>query len=219
VCEPTTTQVIEKVEQTEPSWTEKPPVHKSLGTSFHYHASHGHLHLEALVDLGLFSSGSGNRKGEGEKISFQLFDANAFDEEIQAEVRNTPDAQWNREPELAQGISPGYKDTYGAHLPGQSIILGERDKVKNDLAGRDYEIRVDVDPQRTLTERTRANNRAAVDYTIPKWSSSSGFCEKTRGCGDYPEDERWYDSICENYAEYYCTEVSSNPIWCSDYGF
>jgi len=131
------------------------------------------------MELGLFSS-SNNKVGNGTKISFNLHNTDAFDDEIREETRNTPTGKFMRDTYRAQGISPGYKDAYGWDLAGQAIIVGDKTDVKN-LAGSSYEIRVEVDPEGKFTERTKKNNLARTSYEMPKWSSS-GFCDRALDC-------------------------------------
>ncbi|GEM_PF-2330057 len=228
VCEPTTRQVIETVEQTEPSWIEVAPRRVSLDNSFTFHYAHDHTHVDGFAKLTLRKISTDTKVGNGQKISFCMMDSQDFDIEIKKEVRDDPDGTWRNQggPDpcfSAQGISPGYKDVYESSLPGQAVLLGTPSTVQSELADEDLEIKVEADPGQYFVERTRANNTASALYTVPVWSSS-GFCEATRDCRDYPFDTRGgqddenikKNRICERYAGYYCREVGWES-WCDDY--
>jgi len=222
VCEPATRQVIETVEQTDSSWIEAEPSRVALDNSFTFHYAHDHTHLDEFVELELRDPDTNTIVDEGQKISFCLMDSQEFDNEIRYEVRDDPSGDWEEQTDgdpcyFTQGISPGYKDVYGSGLPGQSILLGKPSKVESELAGEDFEIKVEVDPGKHFIERTRANNTASALYEVPDWSST-GFCEATQECRGYPAgiDNKNDRRICERYANYYCNEVQWDS-WCDNY--
>lgn len=121
-----------------------------------YHAGHAHCHLASFASYELWRATPDGRlldtvRVRG-KISYCLFDH-----------RPAPDTPPSRtygtcEPEL-QGISPGWTDTYAAHVEDQWV----------DLTGLDngvYVLRSMVNPRGVLRERTRENNDFLIAFRL-----------------------------------------------------
>ena len=219
VCEPTTTQVIQRVERTDP-WTEAPsPKREDVDSEIIFHQPHNHHHLQKFASAKLVND-SGNEVATTEKISFNISDTDPFDDEILNEVQKNSDAPWSTNVSYDQGITPGWKDEYDPSVPGQGMILGTQNMVEGQSSSNPHTIVVKVDPEGTLTERTSSNNEVQVNYTFPNWSNNDPFCDKSkddvtnRGCGSYdPKKESDYHVICERYLCWYCNnpEVDDDP--------
>jgi hypothetical protein len=73
-----------------------------------------------------------------------------------------------------QGMSVGWGDTYGAHLPGQEIDF-------TDNADGIYQLRIEIDPNQQLIESDRSDNLSCLLLSIKKPSTvtvldASGTC-------------------------------------------
>lgn len=121
-----------------------------------YHAGHEHWHLASFASYEVWRATRDGRlldpvRVRG-KISYCLFDH-----------RPAPDTPPSRtygtcEPEL-QGISPGWTDTYAAHVEDQWVDLtGLEDGV--------YVLRSRVNPRGVLRERTRENNDFLIAFRL-----------------------------------------------------
>jgi hypothetical protein len=217
VCDPTTTQVIQRVARTDP-WNDYPPRREDLDADLEHHEGHGHMHLGKVVEARLVDHSGNEIGGENNKISFNLYDVKPFDTEIQNEVQKNSSKQWPDFAHLDQGITPGYKDKYAPGYEGQGIIVGTHDKVENELASKTRYIEVSVDPKGEFIERTRSNNVVRAEYEFPEWQNVS--CEVRRGCGDW---DRYGDGkqhrICKKYLQWYCYDEeaagSDHPL-CDD---
>jgi hypothetical protein len=125
-----------------------------------------------------------------------------------------------------QGISPGYKDVYGAELPGQALMLGTPSEVQNQFAGSTYLLEQEVDPSDALSERQEKNNWAQASVEFPTFESGE-FCSKQDvgviDCRDYPDvwsvrndmqlsTTNEARAICERYAKHYCNDHPTDAI-------
>jgi len=217
ICEPTTTQVIQRVARTDP-WADYPPKRVDLNADLEHHEGHGHLHLGKVVKARLVDKSGGEVGGKSNKISFNLYDVTEFDDEIRKEVQNTPSKQWGDSGHYDQGLTPGWKDVYKPEYAGQGIIVGTKKKVKNEHAGSERYIEVTVNPNDEFVERTDKNNTVRAKYIFPEWVDGASYCDVYRGCDDYGDtDDNRFNAICENYGQWYCGQLDEdeNSEWCT----
>jgi hypothetical protein len=120
-----------------------------------YHPSHAHFHLENFARYELWTRAdydnwvaSGRAQGQaqrrGTKTSFCLLDA----EKLQVNLPGSPSsAYYTQCGQTFQGISVGWADKYGSHLPEQWIDLGT-----SNLPDGQYVLRFVTDPANQLYE-------------------------------------------------------------------
>jgi hypothetical protein len=114
--------------------------------------THGHWHIErfAVFELWRYSEGGGLEEmlASTPKISFCLLDF----ETVEPPVPNmAPHPQFVECNWRFQGISEGWSETYVASLPGQALPL-------NGIADGRYAIRMSLDPDNLIRERSDVNN-------------------------------------------------------------
>lgn len=148
-----------------------------LAGSFVWHPEHNHIHVEDYAEYRLQPVGSpGSSSRTSAKTSFCVMDTDRIDHRLPgAPKKPVYDTCEN----LIQGLSVGWGDTYGAHLPGQSIDL-------TDLPDTDYTLTIVADPKKRFIERTTADNTSCVLLRIAV-STLSLEVLNPDGC-DYPQN-------------------------------
>jgi hypothetical protein len=140
-----------------------------FASTYEFHAAHAHFHYVGFSQASLWQTdASGGRIGTaplriGRKAGFCLIDSEwrgagpapaATYVETGCKV---PEA--GPPPEYVQGISPGWADLYSALTEGQFVeITGLPDGL--------YRLEISLDPDRTLREVSRVNNRSAVTIEL-----------------------------------------------------
>jgi hypothetical protein len=124
---------------------------------FKYHDPHRHWHLMHVARYTLLDQ-SGEVVGMSDKVSFCLMDTDHVFPDLPgspADRKYGPCPKRRSVKRLKAGISVGWQDIYDADLPGQYVDV-------TGLPAGEYTLRCEVDPNRRLTEKSRANNRAEV---------------------------------------------------------
>lgn len=122
-----------------------------LAGNFEWHSGHSHFHFDDYA-LYLLQKVTGNSQKTSAKTSFCLMDTDLVDGTLPGSP-STP--QYVSCGNFFQGISIGYGDTYGWHLPGQEISL-------KNLKDGDYRLITQVDPQDRIMETDDSDNEACV---------------------------------------------------------
>lgn len=136
---------------------------------FHFHDCHGHYHMEDYADYRLVDDQSIVLMGF--KSSFCLLDS----------VRIDPCASLVAVYNCTnQGLQVGWGDRYGAWLDCQWIDI-------TGVAGGDYTLEIEVNPELILEESDYTNNVASVPVTIP---SFCGDAHHPYPAGDYTQNCR-----------------------------
>ena len=143
-----------------------------LAGAFEYHPLHDHVHFNdyAIYTLQPVNAPGGSER-TGAKTTFCLMDTTPIDTQLPGAPRQAFYSRCGRD---FQGISVGWGDTYGAHLPGQEI-----DFTSN--ADGIYRLKIEVDPKKVLIESNESDNLSCVLLDIRKPSTarvldSSGQC-------------------------------------------
>jgi len=128
--------------------------------TFMYHPEHDHIHFEdwAVYRLReqLPEGGVGDIVAQGEKTSFCILDLEIHD----ASLPNfDPDGQFHTCDSTTQGLSVGWRDIYGKHLPGQAIDI-------TDVPNGRYWLESVVDPEGHLLEMDTSNNVQRIEVII-----------------------------------------------------
>ncbi len=144
---------------------------------FVWHPEHGHHHFEAfeLYELRKLNKNGApdmSKKGlvaSGGKVSFCLLDYEP-DGPTDDPLYSLPHPLYAACASGAQGISPGWRDTYTFGLYGQQILL-------RGVPDGTYAIVVTVDPDKRLFETTRSDNVSATRITLShKGRGVGSFC-------------------------------------------
>ena len=122
-----------------------------LAGNFEWHSGHSHFHFDDYA-LYLLQKVTGNSQKTSAKTSFCLMDTDLVDDTLPG-VPDSP--QYISCGNFFQGISIGYGDTYGWHLPGQEISL-------KNLKDGDYRLITRVDPFDRIMETDDTDNEACV---------------------------------------------------------
>lgn len=122
-----------------------------LAGRFVWHQGHSHFHLEDYARYTLQSL-KGNSKRSSSKTSFCLLDTTLVDGSLPGAPRNAVYTQCGN---FFQGLSVGWADVYGSHLPGQEIDLTR-------LKDGDYRLMIEVDPKDHLLETDKSDNSSCV---------------------------------------------------------
>lgn len=140
--------------------------------AFEYHPTHEHMHFNdfALYTLQPVNAPGGSSR-IGAKTTFCVMDTTAINLALQGAPGRPFYTLCGRD---LQGISVGWGDTYGAHLPGQEI-----DFTSN--ADGIYQLKIEVDPKKLLVETNESDNVSCVLLSIRKPSTvtvldNSGKC-------------------------------------------
>jgi hypothetical protein len=142
-----------------------------VGT-FVWHPSHNHFHFGdyALYDLEPINAPGGSPRS-GSKTTFCVMDTNKIDASLPGAP---PTAVYASCGSTVQGMSVGWADTYGYHLPGQSI----------DFTGNpsgDYCLTIQIDPKARLFETADSDNVASSLLRIDAERSTVTVLDDT-GC-------------------------------------
>jgi hypothetical protein len=116
---------------------------------FEYSECHEHSHFSAYAEFVLLSA-DGTTAVTGRKQAFCMMDNENWGDEGAA--RYTCDFQ---------GVSVGWADTYASYLDCQWIDI-------TDLSAGDYTLRVTVNPDQVIAERSYADNVSEVTVTVPE---------------------------------------------------
>ena len=161
--------VVQRIDTTDGGDTER------LAGEFAHHEAHGHTHFEAFAQYNLRSVVSEGGVGElvagGAKTSFALMDSQAYDLSLPAAAEHSVYTNClleliTPECEEVQGISVGWADLYGKHLPGQSIDVTE-------VPDGDYWLEVVVDPEQRIEESDELNNVSRIRITLDRLDTTS----------------------------------------------
>jgi hypothetical protein len=153
-----------------------------LAGTFVFHPTHRHIHFEgwALYSLRemLPGGGVGPVLYQGDKTSFCLLDSQRYDRTLPG----YPSEHVYIECDNYQGISVGWEDFYGSHLPGQSLRMC-------GIAGGTYWLESEVDPDNQLLELDDGNNVARIPVVIPPAPEcNDGIDNDGDGFTDHPAD-------------------------------
>lgn len=140
--------------------------------AFQYHSDHNHMHFDdyALYTLQPVNAPGGSAR-IGSKTTFCVMDTTKINTGLPGAPAQAFYSSCGRD---LQGMSVGWGDTYGAHLPGQLIdFTGNPDGI--------YQLKIEVDPKKLLIESDKNDNVSCVLLSIRKPSTvnvldSSGQC-------------------------------------------
>lgn len=146
-----------------------------LAGKFAWHPEHNHFHFD---DYALYTLQplKGKSKRTSSKTSFCLMDTALVDGQLPGSPNN---AAYTGCGNFFQGISVGWSDVYGAHLPGQSIDLTR-------LKDGDYRLIIEVDPKNQLLETNEDDNTSCVLLRISVTTQSFDILN-ANGCDDGTE--------------------------------
>lgn len=139
---------------------------------FEWHAGHNHFHFDdyALYTLQPVNAPGGSAR-TGSKTTFCVMDTT----KISGSLPGAPQsAVYSTCGQFIQGMSVGWGDTYGAHLPGQEIDF-------TDNADGLYQLGIEIDPKKVIIEANENDNVSCVLLDIRKPSTvtvldASGAC-------------------------------------------
>jgi hypothetical protein len=121
-----------------------------------YHAEHNHVHYNDYANYILEpTSGTLQNPRQGSKTTFCIMDTTGVNTQLQA-ASGAAVFSWcpTQDPSFnTQGMSVGWGDTYGANLPGQSLLVG-------DLTPGLYRLRNVFDPKNLLLEKVDSDNES-----------------------------------------------------------
>jgi hypothetical protein len=124
-----------------------------LAGQFEWHPEHNHFHFEDYASYVLQPvNAPGSSARVSQKTTFCVMDTDKVDGRLAGTPRK---AVYSTCGELFQGMSVGWGDTYGSHLPGQSIDL-------SDWADGDYKLTIIGDPDNLMVETTESDNVACL---------------------------------------------------------
>lgn len=149
-----TQQVIQRIYKSNGTFTDR------LASSFVYHPTHGHIHVENWAAYRLRSVLPGNGIGpivaEGQKTSFCILDLGVYDNTLPG---FKPQGQFNSCGSTTQGLSVGWQDIYSSGLDGQEIDI-------TGLPAGQYWLESMVDPDNAFVESNEDNNSTFILVTI-----------------------------------------------------
>jgi hypothetical protein len=127
--------------------------------SFTYHAGHNHIHFDdyALYTLQPVNAPGGSLR-IGSKTTFCVMDTTKIDTRLPGAPAQPVYSTCGRE---VQGMSVGWGDTYGSHLPGQEIDF-------TDNPDGIYQLKIEVDPKKLLVESDENDNVSCVLLSITR---------------------------------------------------
>jgi hypothetical protein len=139
---------------------------------FQYHDEHSHIHYD---DYALYTlqpvDASGGSLLTGQKVTFCVMDTTKIDTRLPGAPAT---AVYTTCGNQVQGMSIGWGDTYGAHLPGQEIDV-------TDAPSGIYQLRIEIDPTGDLIETDEEDNESCALLSIQRPSTvtvldTSGSC-------------------------------------------
>ena len=151
-----------------------------LAGTFVWHPSHAHFHFDdyAIYTLQPVDAPGGSARSSS-KTTFCIMDTDL----INRRLPNAPKrAVFDQCGNVIQGMSVGWGDEYGWHLPGQEIDL-------TGLPDGDYSLTIEADPLNRLVETNDADNTSCVLLRISVTNMTvdvlnDGSCDTTPGGGD-----------------------------------
>lgn len=143
-----------------------------LAGAFQWHPTHNHFHFDdyALYTLQPVNAPGGSLR-TGSKTTFCVMDTDKVDGALPGAPSQPVYSSCGQS---VQGMSVGWGDTYGSHLPGQEIdFTGNADGL--------YQLKIEVDPKKLLVEGDKSDNVSCVLLDIRRPSTvrvldSSGGC-------------------------------------------
>jgi hypothetical protein len=139
---------------------------------FEWHPTHNHFHFD---DYALYTLQPVNAPGgyqlSGSKTTFCVMDTTKINTSLpgapQQAIYSTCGSQ-------IQGMSVGWGDTYGSHLPGQELDF-------TGNADGSYQLKIEIDPNKNIVESNKNDNVSCVLLSIKKPSTvtvldGSGSC-------------------------------------------
>lgn len=124
----------------------------AIDGSFTFHPTHDHIHFDGYAIYNLRSvtpdMGVGEIVASGGKISFCLLDVARYS-------LSAPRSRYATCDEVKQGITTGWSDVYGRHLPDQWINISR-------VPDGQYWLEVTVDPDDQLLEVDETNNTTRI---------------------------------------------------------
>lgn len=139
---------------------------------FEWHPGHNHFHFDdyALYELQPVNAPGGSAR-TGQKTTFCVMDTTKIDTSLPGAPTS---AGYSTCGNQIQGMSVGWGDTYGSSLPGQEIDF------TNNPDGI-YQLKIGIDPNKTIVESNENDNESCVLLGITKPSTvsvldSSGSC-------------------------------------------
>ncbi len=173
--------------------------------TFDYHPWHGHFHFG---NYALYTLQNVNAPGQsatiGSKTTFCIIDTNRIDRRLPGAPKRPVYRSCNND---FQGMSVGYGDEYGSHLPGQEINV-------TGLPVGDYSLEIEVDPNNRLIEVNDDNNTSCVLLRIDAASLSVDVLNES-GCSVAGGDEVVVSTIDPEIVE----QGSVNPVIITGSGF
>jgi hypothetical protein len=143
-----------------------------------YHAEHNHVHYNDYANYILEPADGGvQNPRQGSKTTFCIMDTTSVNPQLQGA---SPSAVFalcpTQEPNFnIQGMSVGWGDTYGSHLAGQSLFIG-------DLAPGLYRLRHVFDPKNLLSEKQDNDNESCKLVEIGDGANGRYVADRGR-CG------------------------------------
>ena len=140
-------------------------VRDRLAGSFTYHPQHGHVHFDAFAIYNVRrvtpTGGVGAIIAAGQKTSFCLANIYNYWPAV-AEAAVVKHGRGGSACGTIQGVSPGFADVYGSHLPDQWIDV-------TGVPTGDYWLEIIADPDNRLQETDETNNVVVlrIAYTNP----------------------------------------------------
>ena len=140
-------------------------VRDRLAGSFTYHPQHGHVHFDAFAIYNVRrvtpDGGVGAIISAGQKTSFCLANIYNYWPDVGA-AAVVKHGRGGSACGTIQGVSPGFSDVYGSHLPDQWIDV-------TGVPTGDYWLEIIADPDNRLLETDETNNVVVlrIAYTNP----------------------------------------------------
>lgn len=125
--------------------------------SFTYHPQHNHIHFDdyALYTLQPINAPGGSLR-TGVKTTFCVMDTTKIDTTLPGAP---PQPVYTTCGNLVQGMSVGWGDTYGSHLPGQEVDF-------TDNPDGIYQLKIEIDPKKLIIESNENDNVSCVLLNI-----------------------------------------------------
>ena len=166
-----TQQILQRIFCTDGSFYDSP-----AGTA-EYHDAHNHVHFNDYANYILEEdTASPQNPRQGTKTSFCIMDTTAVNKQM-AGASQSAVFDWcpTQDPDFnTQGMSVGWGDTYGSHLPGQELYIA-------DLPAGMYRLRQIFDPRNRISELADDDNESCVlveigDGSNGRYVTNRGLC-------------------------------------------